>query len=272
MKKDKLNKHISIIATIAGLLLGGCSTTGPSMADIAKDQAHADKVRESAEDARLAKQQAALAEEAKTMPEWVIQVPPTDEKGFYAVGQGDSESLRVSMEKAKLDGEFGLAEQFKNSISGQLRHSDKEGLMGHQEEFSRLVDNLISEVSVSGYEVIHQDVRPINGRFRAYILVRLPFNSINRVLREQDAKTSSVEIKQDYSDMFARIDKKQKEAHEQAAEQSAQSAAKQTATQAQSAPPALPATTATPSPAPITSIPLNASKGPADNLPLDEKL
>ncbi len=221
-KLMKFNKQITLITAIAGIALGGCSTNGPSMADIAKDQALADKIHQKAEADKLAKQQIAMKDEINSMPEWVGQVPPKDENGFYAVGQGSSESMRVSMEKAKIDGEFGLAEQVKNSISGQIRQRDKDGVMGLQEDYSRLVDNLISEVSVSGYEVIHQDVRPIQGRFHSYVLLRLPFDSSNRVVKEREAKSHDAEIKQDYADMAARIDKEKEEARRKAADQAAQ--------------------------------------------------
>ncbi|WP_297500480.1 hypothetical protein [Ferrovum sp.] len=271
----KHSKQITLVAAIASLILGGCSSTGPSMADIAKDQATADKIHQKAEADKLAKQQAAMKDEINSMPEWVVQVPPKDEKGFYAVGQGNSESMRVSMEKAKIDGEFGLAEQVKNSISGQIRQRDKDGVMGLQEDYSRLVDNLISEVSVSGYEVVHQDVRPIQGRFHSYVLLRLPFDSINRVVKEREAKSRDAEIKQDYADMAARIDKVKEEARRKEADQAARDAAIAASKQAVATPQTITAPSATATATTAASTPTPSPKSPADALPvpaLDGKL
>ena len=156
----KFNKSLTLTAAIALLALGGCSTT-TSMADIAKDQAKADQIRQNAEAAQAKERQATMSDEINAMPEWVTQVPPTDATGFYAVGKGDSESMDVSMDKARLDGEFGLAEQFKNSVSGQVQRREKEGVNGLQADYLRLVDNLVAEVPLNGYQVIHQDVKPI---------------------------------------------------------------------------------------------------------------
>lgn len=72
---------------------------------------------------------------------------------IYAVGQGDSDSLRVSMEKAKLDGEFGLAKQV--------------GSQG-------------TTVSLVGYQVVRQEIKPIQGRFHTYVLVRIAESDLTR--------------------------------------------------------------------------------------------
>ena len=60
----------------------------------------------------------------------------------YAVGKGASESVGVSMDKARLDAEFGLAEQTKKS-------------------------------NVGGYEVVKQTVEAVQGKFHTYVLLRL---------------------------------------------------------------------------------------------------
>lgn len=271
MITTKFNKSITLTAALALLALGGCSTT-TSMADIARDQAKADQIRQSAEAERSAKRQAAMSNEIGTMPEWVTQVPPTDATGFYAVGQGDSDSLRVSMEKAHMDGEFGLAEQFKNSVSGQIQHRDKEGANGRQEDYKRLVDNLVSEVPLNGYQVIHQDVKPIQGRFHTYVLLRLPFDSINRVVQEQETHTHDAEVKQDFQELSDRIEKLKEDARLKAA------ADKQAAVQqpvvapvAQQNAPAASVAPAAPVTTPALNDALNAVKSAADTLPVGKQ-
>jgi len=216
-----LHKRITLVAALAGLVLGGCSSTGPSMTDIAKDQAQADKIRESAESARLEKRQATMTDEIKATPRWATQVPMNDGQGFYAVGKGDSDSLSVSMDKAQLNGEFELAERLGGAVSGLVQQRDKEGLMGRQEDYKRLIDNLVAEVPLAGYEIVNQEIKAINGRFHAYVLLRLPFDSINQVLHEREAQSHDEEVKQDYADLAARIDKLREEAQHKKAEQAA---------------------------------------------------
>ena len=272
MITTKLNKSLTLTAAVALLAMGGCSTT-TSMADIAKDQAKADQIRQNAEAAQAKKRQAAMSDEINAMPEWVTQVPPTDATGFYAVGQGASDDLRVSMEKARMDGEFGLAEQFKNSLSGQAQHRDKEGANGRQEDYKRMVDNLVAEVPLNGYQVIHQDVKPIQGRFHTYILLRLPFASVNRVVQEQESHTHDAEVKQDFQELSDRIEKLKEDARLKAAaeKQAAVIAAPQpavTVPQAASAPSAAPVATST---VPSLNDALNTVKSAADALPVSKQ-
>lgn len=71
-----------------------------------------------------------------------VSTARADNGYVYAVGQGDSDSLRVSMEKAKLDGEFGLAEQTKGKPVGYC-------------------------------EVVKQEIKPVDGKFHTYVLLRI---------------------------------------------------------------------------------------------------
>jgi outer membrane murein-binding lipoprotein Lpp len=205
-----LTKRITLAAVLASLAIWGCSSV--SMEDIAKDQAKADKIRAKAEAERLSRRQSAMSDEIDATPKWATQVPMNDGVGFYAVGQGDSDSLRVSMDRARLNGEFGLAERLSGAVSGLAQQRDKDGLMGRQEDYKRLIDNLVAEVPVVGYEVVRQESKPIQGRFHSYVLVRLPFDSINRVLHEQEAKSHDAEIKKDFDALAERIDKLREEA------------------------------------------------------------
>jgi Ribonuclease G/E len=59
---------------------------------------------------------------------------------------------------------------------------------------------------------VRQESKPIQGRFHSYVLVRLPFDSINRVLHEQEAKSHDAEIKKDFDALAERIDKLREEA------------------------------------------------------------
>ena len=272
MITTKFNKSLTMTAAIALLALTGCSTT-TSMADIAKDQAKADQIRQDAEEKQAAKRQAAMTDEANSMPEWVTQVPPMDGTGFYAVGKGDSESMDVSMDKARLDGEFGLAEQFKNSVSGQVQRREKEGMNGLQTDYQRLVDNLVAEVPLNGYQVIHQDVKPIHGRFHTYVLLRLPFASVNRVVQEQESRSHDAEVKQDFKELSDRIEKLKEDARLKAAAEAAQkqSAVQQPPVVAQQTAPAPSTAPASPSTAPSLNNALNVVKSAADALPVGKQ-
>ena len=268
----KFNKSLTLAAALALLALDGCSTT-TSMADIARDQAKADQIRQNSEAAQSAKRQAAMKDEIGAIPEWVMQVPPTDGIGFYAVGKGSSESMDVSMDKARLDGEFGLAEQLKNAVSGQVQHREKDGVNGLQEDYKRLVDNLVAEVPLNGYQVIHQDVMPIQGKFHTYVLLRLPFASVNRVVQEQESRSHDAEVKQDFQELSNRIEKLKEEARLKAAAEAAQkqSAVQQPPVVAQQTAPAPSTAPASPSTAPSLNDALNVVKSAADALPVGKQ-
>jgi len=210
MKKSKM--FGILLATI--LVLPGCATTPTTMEQIASDEAKASKIRaEAAKDARE-KEQAYLEGMIKQVPAWALEVPRPDATGIYAVGMSENNVLRVALRQATLEAEYGLAKTYSQELSGSERaYTQSNGSQTGTEQYTALIDKLVSQVPVSGFEVSRQEIKPIEGKYHAYVLLKLPYSQFNQVLKEQRAKQSAVDktVTAAFDDLAARLEKRRKE-------------------------------------------------------------
>lgn len=198
-----------VLLAIAALLITGCSTSPKSMKDIAADEAQASVIQANALEAQQKRTSEMMKDTLSQWPAWAMESPRPDVNGVYAVGMSESDVMRVALRKATLDAEFGLAKILHQEISGSERvySQDSNGKVGN-EKYVGLIDKLVSQVPVVGFEVVKQEVKPINGKYHAFILIKLPYAQFNRVLSEQRAKTEDVTIQKAFDDMETRLAKR----------------------------------------------------------------
>lgn len=202
-----MTKTLIALSVGAALVASGCSTT-PSQADLARDMVAAQKIRDEAAAQQRAKLQATLESEVSSIPAWALQAPPPDAEGVYAVGMGSSDSLRLSIRKATLDAEFGLARTLNNIVSGSERSYSNEADQhtGH-EEFRQLIDSLVARTSIVGTQVLKQATKPVNGKYSTTILLKMPYRDLNRVLQEQQSEVQDQKVKSAFAELYERLDK-----------------------------------------------------------------
>ncbi|MBU6993984.1 LPP20 family lipoprotein [Ferrovum myxofaciens] len=249
-----MNKKVIALCVLSALVvLSGCSSTN-SMKETAADEAAAVKIHTQAAADQRAAEQKRLETNISKIPEWAIQAPPPDDNGVYAVGIGESDKIRLAIRKAMLDGEYGLAKNYNQLLSGSERQYSQANSGDYsQSQYTQLIDSLVSQVPIVGFEVIHQNVRPVDGAYTAYVLLKLPYNQVNRVLQERGASASSEDIKHSFDELSGRLNKLQKQNAQQVSQPSP------------GIPPGIPFTTTTviespvPPPAPIVS------EGPGPN-------
>ncbi|NDU85844.1 MAG: hypothetical protein G3H99_04435 [Ferrovum sp.] len=207
-----MNKKIIAVCALSALaILPGCSNTS-SMKETAADEAAAVKIHTQAAADQRAAEQKRLESNISKIPEWAIQAPPPDDNGVYAVGIGESDKIRLAIRKAMLDGEYGLAKNYNQLLSGsEQQYSQDKSNHASQSQYTQLIDSLVSQVPIVGFEVIHQNVRPVDGAYTAYVLLKLPYNQVNRVLQERGASTSSEDIKHAFDELSGRLDQLQKQ-------------------------------------------------------------
>ena len=201
--------RLIVLAAAVGLTLAGCASK-PTMEQVVKEQAAAEKVRE-AEQARRAKQQQAKMEDfVDEIPKWVLEAPKPDATGIYAVGMASSDGLSVSMRKATLEAEFGLAKVYRQEISGAERSlvEERNEKVGTQ-QFQQVIDKLVARVPIVGYEVVRQEVKPIDGKYHAFMLLKLPYEQFNKVMQEQRAERSDAAATAVFDDLERRVRQRQ---------------------------------------------------------------
>lgn len=207
MKTYRSKSYISrlLVALALAALTAGCASS-PTMESLAKDEARASEARDKAAEARKAKEQEHMEATLAKVPGWALEQPRPDDTGVYAIGVAESDKMRVAFRKAILEAEFGLAKIYNQEISGSERMyaQDNGGRVG-QEQYTELIDKLVSQVPVVGFEVVHQEVKPIDGKYNAFVLVKLPYSQFNSVLKDQRAKTDDTSIIKAYDDLERRL-------------------------------------------------------------------
>ena len=202
-----------LIAITTSIFATGCSTTD-TVAERERDyqEIRAEMLVEHEE-----KENARLADEVANVPDWVLRPPRADATGIYAVGIGESKKLRTSMNSARLQGEFGLAKAYKQEISGSERSYEQDnGGESVSEQYTALIDKLVERVPVVGFEVIEQEVMVIGGKYSTFVLLKLPYDEFNAVLRDQRRATHDDTIVAAFDSLEKRIDKRRDERRQDA--------------------------------------------------------
>jgi outer membrane murein-binding lipoprotein Lpp len=212
-------KNILLAVAVAILtLLSGCSSTSTSQ-EIALKQMELEEKRMEFEARKMEIAQDQREAEIDSVPEWVLNPPQSDSTGFYAVGISESNKISFSMKKAKIQAEFELAKQYKQLLSGSERSYESEGNDGNiSSQTEILIDKIIEEVPIVGYDVVKQEVKAQQGKHVAYIMLKMPYAQYNKVLMEQKKDATSRDAKQAFADLEKRLEKRQSKAEVQSTE------------------------------------------------------
>ncbi len=204
--------RLTMSVVVGGLLLasGGCTskTTAYSMA---QDEAKVAQLKANAEKQREDVAQKKLQTEIAKTPDWAVNPPRADATGMYAVGSADSSSLRLSIAQARLRAEFGLAKLYKKELTGSERDFQRDsGGDALRVRYQSLIDELV-KASIVGEETIKQKTQAINGRAYAWVLMKLPYDEFNTVLKEQRMQSRDKTIRNAFDDLERRLDKQRKQ-------------------------------------------------------------
>jgi hypothetical protein len=198
------------IVTTVGLLvlvtgMFGCASK-PNAVSIAKDEASAEKARSEAERQRAARATEAAEKFLAKVPAWVGDPPRTDGTNVYAVGEGQSSSLDLARKKAQLTAEFGLAKQYKQALSGSERLFQRDSASGTpQERYTLLIDKLVDSVPLVGQQQVRQEVVVVDGKFHSYVLMKLSFDDMERIISRQKAESQDKEIDAQFDELDRRL-------------------------------------------------------------------
>lgn len=204
---DQVLKRLSGVAAgvLAVVLMAGCASK-PDAATIAKDEAKLEAARNAAAAKRVEARNEALEANLKKVPEWVLVPPRADGEFVYAVGEGKSPSLAVARDMATLLAEFNLAKRYQDALSGQERASRQGyGAKVVEDRYSLLVDRLVDRVPLRGQEVIKSEVVVMDGQYVQWVLMKLSFDQMERILRNQRAGLAKDEMAADFDALEKRL-------------------------------------------------------------------
>jgi hypothetical protein len=177
-----------------------CSST-PTATDIAEEQAEVAEIRAEAQKDQDARNQAMMQKEMESLPAWVIEPPKADSTGFYGVGLASDSDLLNAMRKAKLQGSYELAQTMKSELSGE------DTMTGSGEgEYRYVINNFVDKVNLSGAELVKQVVDPVDGKYKAYVLMKYPYGQFNQILKDQKSNVAETKtLDEAYQRLMARV-------------------------------------------------------------------
>lgn len=196
-------RNISCAVAMLAVLLVGCASEAEK---IAKEQLSVEQIREEA----AAKERAERTEKMEDylddiVPEWFLTPPKMDATGIYGAGTAASKDLGFAIRKAKLQAIYDAAKVMKQEMSGQERSLQRdqgsEGDVAQRTEF--LIDALVAEVPVSGYDIVKNNVIPTDGQYHVFVLAKLPFDEFNQVMRN-----SKDGLKGEFDDSFDQLERR----------------------------------------------------------------
>lgn len=198
MKRNNLSSTLIILCIF---FLSSCSTHKNS--DALADAKSAQR--------EIALRNKVIAEKIDAIPSWVLSPPQPDSQAVYAVGIGESDTLQISIKKAMLEAEFGLAKKLRQELAGSERQYTTDDSNKSVNRFEALIDKLVLETPIVGYTVKQQIVKPMDGKYQTFVLLMLPYDQYNDVLQANRAKETRNDMKAAFSDLEKRLDKKKAE-------------------------------------------------------------
>ena len=209
--KDIIMKNFNLrllMIIVALSVLSGCSSTSNQDLNQAlmEQQFEMEKLRRAFNQERQDVEQQQREVEIKTLPSWVLTPLQADVTGFYAVGMAESKSIFFVMKKAKMQAEFELAKQYRQLLSGSERSFERENVAGElQTQTTVLIDKLIDEVPIIGYDIVKQKIIAVNGMHTAYILLKMPYEQYNKVLQAQKESQADTTIENAFDALQTRL-------------------------------------------------------------------
>ena len=205
-KESDVKAQYAAVIVGCAVALGACSTAAEKRAKERESVAELqEKIQERSERRENKRKQAFINE----VPEWAMEAPPADSSGVYAVGAGDSDKLTTAVRIADLQAQYGLASQLDAEISGSERLFEEDRGAGKPlSRYRQLIDKLVAEVPVVGLEVVEKEVIPLQGRYHAFVLLKMPYEAFNNVLQAKRAEAAGSSMDEAFDDLERRIAKR----------------------------------------------------------------
>jgi hypothetical protein len=204
-----LGKRV-LVMSVVGILFTGC-TSSPT------EQVY-ERIEQRTEERKTVleqfeeKEQEKREEEKDLLPDWILEPPMPDTTGMFGIGIAQSKKLSHALKAARLQAEFELAKMYRQELSGSERafeQGDSDGNVTSQTIF--LIDKLVDSVPVVGYEIVEQVVEPNRGIHNVYVLLKLPYDEFNKVLKQEKAKIIDKKVQANFDDLERRLDKRREQ-------------------------------------------------------------
>lgn len=189
----------TLLAATFTALLGGCASNPAEQ--FAKQQ-----------EELFEKRMDAMEDVLDEAPDWFLNPPKATDAGVYGTGMSSGRNLQFTINKAKLQAEFNLAKMYGQEISGQERSfvSDNGAGSGLREDNSQVIDKLVAEQDISGYEQVDSKTVMEGGAYNTYVLLFYPYDNTNRMKEGKRQALAKEEASAAYRSLNQRVEARQK--------------------------------------------------------------
>ncbi|QCF28078.1 hypothetical protein [Hydrocarboniclastica marina] len=193
-------------AALAVTVISGCAST-PDRIELAEEQARLSELRYEQAQSAAAREDERLRSAMDNLPGWFLEPPQPDVGGIYGVGSAQSNDLQVALKKARLTADFELAQQLEQELSGLEKDFAADSNGSANVQYQAAVERFVSAVPMAGQEVAEQKVVVADGMYTAYVLSRLSFDQMDRMLdrRKQNAEDLT-RMEQAFAELRERVE------------------------------------------------------------------
>lgn len=195
----------AVIGVCLAVLVSGCATS-PDRYDLEQQQMKVEQLRAQQADKLTAMKDQELQSQLDQVPDWVTQPPQIDAGGVYGVGIGDSDDLSVALDKARLKADYKLAQELKQQVSGleQNYAEDATGSSTNQ-RYQAAIERFVAGVNMAGQEQVKQMVVVSGGKYHAYLLMRLSFAEMQKMLDQQSKMAGYNRMEAAFKELHDRV-------------------------------------------------------------------
>jgi len=148
----------------------------------------------------------------ESAPDWFTNAP-CNPSAICATATAISLDMQLAVDKAVLDAKYTLADKIKGEVSAKLSSFIEQVGSTDQPRINaetvKVVKNVITNISTTGYKITKKAVLPSKQGFRAYVLAEYPLGSTNRLLvsetKQNKILNSATRASKAFADLEAEI-------------------------------------------------------------------
>ncbi|MGU3806550.1 hypothetical protein ACVZHJ_01330 [Vibrio diabolicus] len=103
-----------------------------------------------------------------------------------------------------MNAQYELAKSLGQELSGNEQSYLRDSSTGTTEQYTQLIDSLVAEIPMQGFEVVRQELVTLDGKFTSYQLVKLSYEQLTTTLHANGFRKD----KDDVDNAFTRLEQR----------------------------------------------------------------
>jgi len=108
------------------------------------------------------------------------------------------------LKKSGFNAQYELAKSLGQELSGNEQSYLRDSSTGTTEQYTQLIDSLVAEIPMQGFEVVRQELVTLDGKFTSYQLMKLSYEQLTTTLHANSFRKD----KDDVDNAFTRLEQR----------------------------------------------------------------